>query len=92
MTSVVPAAPPGIATGVTRLATALAVIALVWLGLLPRLGAWAPVAGHIRRMEEGGINTAAMVYTELERLPLRPDWIGDELALWRLPTLSREHR
>jgi len=85
------AAPPCVTRG-ARLVVAAALIALVWLGLLPRLGAWAPVARHVRTMEEGRVNTAAMVYTELERLPLRPAWIGDELALWRLPTSSRGSR
>jgi hypothetical protein len=33
-------------------------------------------------MEEGDVNPAAMVYTELERLPLRPSWVEDQLVLW----------
>jgi len=28
------------------------------------------------------VNPSAMVYTELERLPLRPDWAQRELVLW----------
>jgi hypothetical protein len=33
-------------------------------------------------MEDGEVNPAAMVYTELERLPLRPDWVERQLVLW----------
>jgi hypothetical protein len=33
-------------------------------------------------MEDGNVNPAAMVYTELERLPLRPDWVEDHLVIW----------
>jgi type III secretion system FlhB-like substrate exporter len=33
-------------------------------------------------MEDGRVNPSAMVYTELERLPLRPDWAQRELVLW----------
>lgn len=80
----IPSAAPG------RLAVASALIALVWLGLLPRIGAVPAVARHVRRMEEGGINPAAMVYSELERLPLRPAWIESHLSLWRLPDARRE--
>jgi len=83
-------APPNPSAALGRLALASTSIALVWLGLLPRIGAVAPVARHVRRMEEGGINPAAMVYTELERLPLRPAWIESHLSLWRLPDARRE--
>lgn len=72
-----------------RLAVATLALAAVWLGVLPRVAAWAPVARHVRRMEEGGVNPAAMVYTELDRLPLRPRWVAEQLALWTVPHLPR---
>jgi hypothetical protein len=40
------------------------------------------VARHVEAMEEKGVNPAAMYYTELERLPVRPDWIERRLAIW----------
>lgn len=66
----------------TRLACGLAVVAVVWLGLLPRLIRLQPIAAHVERMEARGVNPAAMYYTELERLPLRPAWIEQRLVLW----------
>ena len=66
----------------TRLACGMAVVAVVWLGLLPRLMRLPPMAGHIERMEVREVNPAAMYYTELERLPLRPAWIERRLVLW----------
>jgi hypothetical protein len=33
-------------------------------------------------MESHDVNPAAMVYTELEHLPLRPAWIERYLVLW----------
>ena len=41
-----------------------------------------PVARHVERMEDRGVNPAAMYYTELERLPLRPGWIERRIVLW----------
>jgi hypothetical protein len=65
-----------------RLALGAVVTAAVWCGLLPRLLALGPVARHVRLMESRGVDPAAMYYTELERLPLRPAWIEDHLVLW----------
>jgi hypothetical protein len=65
-----------------RLACGMAVVAVVWLGLLPRLIRLQPMAGHVERMEARGVNPAAMYYTELERLPLRPAWIEQRVVLW----------
>jgi len=67
---------------VARLALSAAVTAVVWCGLLPRLLAWPPVASHVTLMEERRVDPAAMYYTELERLPLRPAWIEQEIVLW----------
>lgn len=85
-------APARSAGGALRLATALGAMAVIWLGLLPRLAHWPPVADHVRRMEQGGVNPAAMFYTELERLPLRPDWVPSQIALWQWPAAPRERR
>ena len=68
--------------GVVRLAVGVAVTAAVWCGLLPRLLTVRPVARHVRLMELRGVDPAAMYYTELERLPLRPAWVEDRLVLW----------
>jgi hypothetical protein len=65
-----------------RLVAGGLVVAAVWCGLLPRLLEVGPVARHVRLMEARGVDPAAMYYTELERLPLRPAWIDDVLTLW----------
>jgi hypothetical protein len=65
-----------------RLTVGVAVTAAVWCGLLPRLLTLGPVARHVRLMEARGVDPAAMYYTELERLPLRPAWVEDRLVLW----------
>jgi hypothetical protein len=65
-----------------RLAAGAAVVAVVWCGLLPRVLRLGPVARHVALMEERGVDPAAMYYTELERLPLRPPWVDDVLVLW----------
>ncbi len=65
-----------------RLTTGAVITALIWCGLLPRLLEIDPVQKHVALMEERGVNPAAMFYTELERLPLRPEWIEDVIVLW----------
>jgi hypothetical protein len=65
-----------------RLSLGAACIAAVWCGALPRLLAWQPVAHHVALMEARRVDPAAMYYTELERLPLRPAWVEDRLVLW----------
>ena len=65
-----------------RLAAVLVAIGVIWCGLLPQLLRCAGVAGHVARMEERGINPAAMYYTELDRLPVRPDWVERRIVLW----------
>jgi hypothetical protein len=76
-----PIAPPGVA-GCRRLAGAVAVIVAVWCGLLPWLGRTDTVERHVRRLERQEVDAAAMYYTELHRLPLRPAWIDQRLVLW----------
>jgi hypothetical protein len=66
----------------TRLAAGIAVVVVVWGGVLPALLRCRGVAGHVAHMEERGVNPAAMYYTELERLPLRPAWIDRRVTLW----------
>lgn len=65
-----------------RLVAGAVVVIAVWCGLLPWLLSVAPVARHVRLMEERGVDPAAMYYTELERLPLPPPWVQDRLILW----------
>jgi len=65
-----------------RLAIAVSLLAAVWLVVLPAIGRHPAVDRHVRLMESRGVNPSAMVYTELEHLPLRPAWIGEHLVLW----------
>jgi hypothetical protein len=65
-----------------HLALGVVVTIAVWCGVLPRLLEWPPVAHHVALMEERHVDPAAMYYTELERLPLRPAWVEQALILW----------
>lgn len=67
---------------VLRLAAATAVGAVLWLVFLPWIGRQPAVDRHVQLMESHDVNPAAMVYTELEHLPLRPAWIERYLVLW----------
>ena len=70
------------AAGWPRLALATGALALVWLVVLPWVARRPAVARHIRAMEEAEVHPAAMVYTELERLPTRAAWVERHLVLW----------
>jgi hypothetical protein len=72
----------GATSGTMRLAMAAGGLAVIWLVVLPWLLACGPVARHVARMEDRQVNPAAMYYTELERLPLRPDWVERRIVLW----------
>jgi hypothetical protein len=65
-----------------RLVIGCTVVVAIWGGVLPALLRCRGVAGHVAHMEERGVNPAAMYYTELERLPLRPAWIDRRVTLW----------
>ena len=65
-----------------RLVLGSAAVAAIWGGLLPALLRCPAIARHVARMEERGVNPAAMYYTELDRLPLRPAWVDRHLTLW----------
>ena len=65
-----------------RLVCVIAAIGLVWCGLLPAVQRMAVVERHVAAMELREVNPAAMVYTELDRLPLRPRWVEDRVILW----------
>lgn len=65
-----------------RLAIATLAVVAIWGGLLPALLRSGPVARHVAAMEERGVDPAAMYYTELDRLPVRPAWIERRLTLW----------
>lgn len=73
---------PSAITGRRRLAGAVAIILAIWCGVLPWIGRSRAVDRHVRRLERQQIDAAAMYYTELHRLPVRPAWIGDRLVLW----------
>lgn len=68
--------------GPLRLAVCTGIVAVTWLIVLPRAGRLPSIARHVHAMEDGQVNPSAMVYTELERLPLRPDWAQGQLVLW----------
>jgi len=65
-----------------RLVSLVAGIGLVWCGLLPAVQRVAVVERHVAAMELREVNPAAMVYTELDRLPVRPRWVEDRVILW----------
>jgi hypothetical protein len=50
--------------------------------VLPALLRCPGVARHVASMEERGVNPSAMYYTELERLPTRPAWLGRHVTFW----------
>ncbi|QDU36597.1 hypothetical protein Mal4_08840 [Maioricimonas rarisocia] len=54
--------------GVIRLLAAVAVVALLWLVLLPRLSRLPSVQARSEWLDERGIDPAAMYYTELEAM------------------------
>lgn len=65
-----------------RWGVAVVVLGVVWGVVLPAVLRCGPVARHVARMEAAGVNPAAMYYTELERLPVRPAWIDDRIVRW----------
>lgn len=65
-----------------RLALVAAAIGAVWGVALPWLGRCPVIVRHVTAMESRDVNPAAMYYTELDRLPLRPNWIDDRVVLW----------
>jgi hypothetical protein len=65
-----------------RLALVAAAIGIVWGVALPAVQRVAVVERHVAAMELRGVNPAAMVYTELDRLPIRPTWVEDRVILW----------
>ena len=65
-----------------RFACVVGCLGFVWGLVLPWLGRWAVIARHVAAMEARDVNPAAMVYTELERLPVRPRWVETRVILW----------
>jgi hypothetical protein len=65
-----------------RLALVAAAIGIVWGVALPAVQSMAFVERHVAAMELREVNPAAMVYTELDRLPIRPKWVEDRVILW----------
>lgn len=58
------------------------VVLIIWLMVLPRLSSFEAVSKHMQLMEERGVHAGAMYYTDLEKLPLRPSWIEEQVQLW----------
>lgn len=67
---------------VARLAAACAVVAAIWLILLPALARLRPIHDHIERMERARIDPSAMFYTEIEGM----DEIRARVDAWREET------
>lgn len=63
----------------TRLVIACAVVAAVWLVVLPTLARVRPIESHIDRMDRAKIDPSAMFYTEIEGM----DEIRDKVDAWR---------
>jgi hypothetical protein len=61
---------------------AVMAVAAIWGAALPALLRCGPIARHVAAMEARGVNPAAMYYTELERLPVRPGWLERRVAIW----------
>jgi hypothetical protein len=55
-------------SGVGRLSFALFLVAAAWLFLLPWLASLPAINGHIRWLDERGIDPSAMYYTELDAM------------------------
>ncbi len=55
--------------GRLALAISLALVALIWLCVLPWIGRQEQLAERIRREQAAGIDPSAMFYTELEMMP-----------------------
>ena len=70
------------ARGVIRFACVAAAMGLVWCVVLPVVGRLPVIQRHVAAMEASRVNPAAMVYTELDRLPVRPPWLEERLILW----------
>ena len=68
--------------GALRAAGVVCGLAVVWGMVLPWIGRCATIERHVAAMEAREVNPAAMVYTELDRLPVRPRWVEDRLILW----------
>ena len=68
--------------GIARLLLVTATIVAIWMIVLPWLGSRPAISRHIETMEAAGVQPGAMFYTELERLPLRSEWIEQHLVLW----------
>lgn len=69
-------------SALVRLVAVAAGLGLVWCGLLPAVQRLAVIERHVAAMEDRDVNPAAMVYTELGRIPLRPRWVEERLILW----------
>jgi hypothetical protein len=65
-----------------RFGVLVVVTAGIWLGALPGLLRWQPIADHVALMEARGVNPAAMYYTELDEVPRRPEWLARHVVLW----------
>lgn len=48
---------------------AVALVATVWLALLPWLGRQGPIRRHVEQQQQTGVDPSAMFYSELEILP-----------------------
>ena len=61
--------PPATGRGWAALAVLMALLAAIWLGVLPWIGGQPQFAAEIRRQQAAGIDPSALFYTELELMP-----------------------
>ncbi|HEX3658870.1 MAG TPA: hypothetical protein VHV55_23960 [Pirellulales bacterium] len=52
-----------------RLLAAAAIVAAIWLGILPYIGSRPPIRAYIERNDSRGIDPSAKFYTELPGMP-----------------------
>lgn len=74
--------------GSVRLCVAMAVIAIVWLVVLPRIQRLAAVDRHLRILDAKQIDASALFYTDLDLSFLR----FNSRPLWQTAVSPREHR
>ena len=54
--------------GWTSLGIGVSTILIVWMLVLPRVGAWKPVRARIEYLDRQGVDPAALYYTDLDAM------------------------
>ena len=58
--------PAGNTAGFARLLACLAILLVIWLGVLPRIAQLPPVEAHLRMMRENHVDAGVIFYSELD--------------------------